>query len=277
MNRREPALAWHGTAVACALNVVGMSLDLVIARTLPGVPTWPNLVSIAVSATVLALLVAGRRPPRLTVAGFLVHNAVIVGALWITDAYYALQPTWVPFRPHELGIFAVALLAPPILWVGVVSVAMFALGAVAQFFVFPAAIRGRLIGEPWVVVIYGLFGVVLLVYRAQRAASERARLRAEAEAATMERLARSFLALRDLANTPLQTLSLTVQLLHLQHPELAPLIDRIERALVRLRDTTEILSRYDVFVEWGSSDLSFDPVSLLEDPASLAAIGRARR
>lgn len=256
--------SWHGTALAAALNLIGMSGDLAISRSVGGVPWWPNAAAMGLSVVVLTLLVGGHHGRRVTAAAFLALNLGIVGALWVTDAHYATVPTWVPFRPHQLGIFAVALLAPPILWVGIVSIALFAGSAALQFLTFPPEVRLRSPGELWVLLIYGVFGVAVLVYRLQRLDSERARLRAESDAAAMRRVARSFMALRDLANTPLQTLVVAVALLREEHPELEPTLERMERALSRLRESTELLSRYDQHLRWDPSDTSFDPVEILQ-------------
>jgi hypothetical protein len=50
---------------------------------------------------------------------------------------------------------------------------------------------------------------------------------------------------RDLANTPLQTVELSVAMLRRQAPHLGSIIDRIERALDRLRLLSTTLSQYE--------------------------------
>ena len=44
---------------------------------------------------------------------FLLNNAVILVALWITSGAYAAAPgRWIPFQANKLGALAAAVLAP---------------------------------------------------------------------------------------------------------------------------------------------------------------------
>jgi hypothetical protein len=98
--------------------------------------------------------------------------------------------------------------------------------------------------------IYAIFGIVLLVQSHRRFLRERRMAHAQAEAAALERLARDFLAVRDFANTPLQTIDSTTALLALRHPELAGELKPIERALARLREMNGLLARHDSALKW---------------------------
>ena len=108
-----------------------------------------------------------------------------------------------------------------------------------------------------------MFTVVLYVIGRRVSAVERAAERARTEARALERLAREQLALRDLANTPLQTLEIVVELLRRQHPEARELSDRMERSLVRLRELSRAISVHPG-VRWGPREESFDPLAVLE-------------
>ncbi len=260
---------WHGPAVAALLNIFGELADLVIVRS-QHQPWWPNVASAGVSACVLALLLAGWRSPRFVGLAFLVHNAAIVAALWITDAALARNVvTWTPFRPHELGILAVALLSPPELSVGLANMALFAGAAVGEWASFGPELRSRTPpGQMIVLAIYVVFGVTLLIYRLRALASERARVRAETEAAGLDRLARTLLAVRDLANSPLQTLEISAALLREDAAAVPVVVERIERAVASLRQTQQALSRYDAFVSGQRFLEAFDPLDVLRAAAS---------
>jgi hypothetical protein len=258
---------WLTTAVAAGLNLVGMTLDLRIGRTVPGMPWWPNAISMTISAVLLALMLSGRRGPRVTSVGFVLNNLGIVAALWVTNAMYATTiPGWVPFRPHHLGLVAVAVLAPPAMWAGLTSVALFVGTALVQLYTFPPALREQQTGEPWIILVYGIFATVLLLYRAQRMAADQARIRAESDARAMQRLARSFLALRDLTNTPLQTLVLSAAQLRERNPGLEELAGRIDRAVERLQEATRIAHDYEQHLRWEPGDTSFDAEEILRGP-----------
>src|SRR6476660_4819792 len=125
MAGRGEARGWQSTAIAAALGVVGMAMDLAIGRSIAGMPWWPNAVSMGVSSVLLILLLAGFRRPRFVATAFVVVNLSVVAALWVTNTHYAQLPAWVPFRPHQLGVLGAAILAPAALWAGVLSVALF--------------------------------------------------------------------------------------------------------------------------------------------------------
>jgi hypothetical protein len=266
----EASRNWHGPAVACALGAVGMLADIGVVHTVPGTPLWGNFIAAAVSLVLLALLVAGRRGPKFAVAAFLINTLSMVWGFWITDAYFVNHwAAWIPFRPHQLGIFTTALLAPVPLWSGLIAIAMFLGGAEIHWYLFDAADRARLAGgQAGVLWVYAMFGVVLLVFRYRRVEAERARLRAEGEAAALERLARTLLALRDLANTPLQTIEIGVALLGHTQGDQHPLLERIERAVTRLREGYELVGTYDSHIRWEHGAESFDPLEVLQHPHS---------
>ena len=83
--------AWRGALVAASLNAIGMPLDVVLARKLPDMPSWPPLVSSAVGMVLIGVLLANRSRSTVRLASmvFLVNNAVIIATLWITSGYYA--------------------------------------------------------------------------------------------------------------------------------------------------------------------------------------------
>jgi hypothetical protein len=266
----EASRNWQGPALACGLGAVGMLADIGIIHGVPGTPLWQNFVASAVSLVLLALLLAGRRGPRFAVAAFLINTVGMVSGFWITDAYFVDHwAAWIPFRPHQLGIFTTALLAPVPLWSGFVSIAVFLGGAEIHWWLFSTEDRARLAsGQASVLWVYALFGVVLLIFRYRRVAAERARLRAEGEAAALERLARTLLALRDLANTPLQTIEIGVALLSHHEGDLRPMLERIERAVTKLREGYELVGTYDSHIRWEHGAESFDPLEVLQLPAT---------
>src|SRR5262245_22309711 len=106
---------WRGALVACALNAIGMPIDILVGRDVPGMPRWPPLMSAAVGVLLAVVLLARRRHPtyRLCASVFLLNNAVILVALWITTGAFAAAPgTWVPFPAHKPGVVGGAVRAP---------------------------------------------------------------------------------------------------------------------------------------------------------------------
>ena len=70
------------------------------------------------------------------------------------------------------------------------------------------------------------------------------------EKVALERVARVSMALRDLANTPVQTLELVRQRLLTDDPQLSVQTERMGRALERLRRLNDLLAPYQSAVVW---------------------------
>jgi hypothetical protein len=179
--------------------------------------------------------------------------------LWFSNEQYAAEASrWVPFQANKLGVLTVGLLTPE-LWVGLASIAAYALSAVVQWQLFDPEVHARAaVGEPIAMLAYTLFGVGVLIQASRRFRMEQDLLRVQHEAASLERLARTLLAVRDYANTPLQTLVMTTELLSAKHPELSTELQLQERALNRLRRLSTLLAPYESQVQWTKGDASLD-------------------
>jgi hypothetical protein len=262
-------LAWRGSLVAAILNLLGSPLELVIARDVPGMPRWPSLASAAVAVVLLAYLVLRRaRPTRAGAAiTMLLNTAVIVTMLCINNQHWAaLGPHWAPFQANKLGALTIGLLTPEIP-VGLACIGAYALSAVVQFALLPPSVREQLArGEPMTTCVFAAFGVIILVVGTRRYALERRLLEQEHQAAALETQARALLAVRDFANTPLQTIEAAAALARAQHPEAADQLARIERAIERLRGLNSILSHHEVHLRWQPGDESFDALEKLARP-----------
>lgn len=87
----------------------------------------------------------------------------------------------------------------------------------------------------------------------------------KAERRALDDLARIFLGLRDLTNTPIQSIELTSRLLETEH--LTPIegAQHLERSLIRLRELSQILTSYERDVNWEETRPSFDAMTLLRN------------
>jgi len=260
--------AWRGAFVAAALNATGMTVDFLLARDIPAMPIYPYAMSalVGISLIVFLLIRRQRTTVRLGSAVFLTNTAAILVALWITSGYWATSGrAWTPFQANKLGTLAVPALAPQ-LGVGLAAIAGFAATAIGKFYVLePEIQRGFPVGEPWFILIYALFGAVLLVYRLRGMALEREMLRVQAEAAGTERLARTVLRLRDYTNTPLQTITFTTELLRAKNHDLKPILDRLERAVDKLTELGHALNTYENAHKWSPGEESLD-ATIMDEP-----------
>lgn len=273
-------IAWRGALLAAVLNAVGSPLELVLARDVPGMPLWPPLAAAAIGLVLIAFLVHGRhRPTRAGAAiAFLTNTATVVAMLCIDNAHWAtLGAHWAPFQAQKLGALTVGLLTPEIA-VGIISILAYAATAVVQWALFAPSVRAELArGEPMVTCIFALFGIAILIVGTRRYAIERRLVEKQREAAALEQLARALMAVRDFANTPLQTIESATALARMLHPDAAAQLERIERALERLRGLNQILSRHEAHIHWEPGDESFDAVDRLVEGAEDEAPKPPRR
>lgn len=253
--------------MSAALGFFGLLFDYLANTAWVGHGHILELIALAVTASCFVGMTMIRDVPtvRLGTAVFLVVNLALIAALWEIAQHFADSGLrWVPFRENQLGAMTVALLAPPIAWVGIVTILGFTGAAVVQYALFDPSIRERIAyGDPWATIAFGGFALVLLVYRLHGNRKEREAAQVQARLEHVERFARTMLAVRDLANTPLQTLVLSVDLLRSVDPDPVVIADRIERAVRRLRDIDRIASAYEDVLGWPADTESFDAVEIL--------------
>jgi hypothetical protein len=158
----------------------------------------------------------------------------------------------------QLSVLIVALLAPAGLGVTVASLLIYLGSAMVWVATHPATARY----DGYMLMLAAQLAVGLLVFRWYLDMRERAAVRARTEAVALQRFAKELLAMRDLANTPLQTLEIQAWLLRREHPETIPVVERIDRALARLHELSRAMAR-DRGVAWPSGTESFDARSFL--------------
>ena len=96
------------------------------------------------------------------------------------------------------------------------------------------------------------------ISRLRSLALEREMLRVQAEAAAAEHLARTVLRLCDYSNTPLQTIAFTTELLRARDPALAPVLDRLGRAVQKLTAFSQAIARYRETHAWSPGEESLE-------------------
>ena len=252
----------HRAAVVCALlGVVGTAIGALGYWSFSG--TSLRLVQAAgilVSGASLLALRANRTPSVVFAnAVFLLVLVPTVMMVWMADDAVAAQSArWVPYEPNKLSVLTLAVIAPPGWATGVVAILMFVGSAVLHQLVFASAFRAvAATREPFGVIAYGVFALVLLGFRQRGHAMREELARARAEKLALERIARVAMALRDLANTPVQTLELVRQHLLLYAPELRVQTDRMRRALAHLRRLNDLLVPYEDAMKWDGRGRAF--------------------
>jgi hypothetical protein len=254
----------HRSAVICALiGVVGTALGVVGFWGFSGTSLRAvQGVGILVSTTALVVL-RSRRPPysrSSSNALFLVVLLPTIVMVWMVDDARALHSArWVPYEPNKLSALTLAMIAPPGWATGIAGILMFVGSAVVHQLWFSDAFHAHeAAGEPFGIIAYGVFALLLLGFRQRGHAMREELARARSERLALERVARVAITLRDLANSPVQTLELVRQELIHDAPQLRVHQQRMGRALQQLRKLNEVLMRYQDAVPWDAQGHAFE-------------------
>jgi hypothetical protein len=229
-----------------------------------------RVVCIGWALALLAILVRQRKRPSLTFSriAFGLAPIPLLPMFWLLAHERSLRilPLELFFRENLASVLC-AVATPPAAAISLVVIAAItAQNFIVYYFgAIPlAADTTRL--EPWTSLLIGVFAVGLALYRAHRQRAEVGLIVARERATALERMTRSFLAARDLANTPLQTLELSLSLLKGRYPQAQDLTTKMERSLMRLRELNLVLDIKASEVEWKTGDESFDAMSVLRKP-----------
>jgi hypothetical protein len=270
----------HRAAVICALlGVVGTALGIVGYWNVSGTAIRVvQAIGMLVSGVSLGILQA-RRPPYSRPRSNAIFLAILVPTVFmvwmIDDARSVLSARWVPYEPNKLSALTLAMIAPPGWATGITGILMFVGSAVVHQLVFSEAARAhQAAGEPFGVIAYGVFAVVLLGFRQRGHIMREELARARSEKLALERVARVAITLRDLANSPVQTLELVRQELIVDAPHLRVLEGRMKRALQQLRKLNDVLMRYQDAVPWDAQGHAFEDELFAPWRATAAEGGR---
>jgi len=266
----ESELAWRSAIAACVVLALGQigfgALSYRMFGLTPVLVAQAAHVLLACIVLVALLANAARASVRMSVVAFVLLWAPFAVTLWLGQSEMAEHDLpWSPFTGHKLVMVALAVMMPgapaiPILLI-LVTVGL----AFSQYFLGGLAAEShQWAGEPWVTGLYATIAVFLVGFRAHHRDVARHYARARAQTDALTEMSRFFLALRDLQNTPIQTLEIDTAILERRHPESATAIKRMRRSIAELRDISRRLSRYDRIVQWETESDRFDPQAALE-------------
>lgn len=268
----QRARAWWGAFFATFLTLLGeMAYIFIDWQVHPGNLVLPTLRALHVLAAVglLALLFARRSTSSLRLSAR-VFTAVTLPYLVIfvvaEVAMAASGRMWQPLTGHRLLMLGLGLLAPMGPELGVCLVGAFALEAVLLWYGLGLNTRLQMPWEPWITLVWGGTACGLLAFRVRTQRIEQHLRKARAETESLEQVARLLLAMRDAANTPLQSLEVGVSLLRQRSPgpDNDALLATMERALTRLRSLTQRMSVADPLLSWDSHEESIDAEEVLQ-------------
>jgi hypothetical protein len=241
-------------------------------------PIWPLVQFAAVGALVLTAMLIFRQAPR---GACLVALQVNYGsgllASW-AGAWALVQIGDVSqlFHSIEVSLLVVAILSPLVV-IGAVWIALFVAVPIVQILLWPPEIVQTLpAAQPWITFAFGLAALGILLYRRRNLRLQRALATSRAERLALEQLARMALLVRDLANTPMQTLTAGVSLLRSRNVTDPQILDSMQRALEKMRSLRGALTAFEQHIVWQPQDESFDGLERLEKMAA-ASTDRGQR
>jgi hypothetical protein len=253
---------WRSSWVLALATGIASVIAALAFRHVPGLSLWQDFQMTFVACLMAGLLFLQRKKPRAPVCGTAFITIVASMMVTMTVNQYQLSVSgrafFLPLAGHKAMLLVIGFIAPPP-WLGALSISALTLGGILQTMLLaPGAVPFR--GEPLVTCAIAGVAAGLLVMRTRARATERALAITRAEAMAAERLAMTFLAIRDLANTPLQTLTSSTSLLELREGADLELVARMKRALAQLERLNEILAAEEAQgrVDWRHLE-GFDP------------------
>jgi hypothetical protein len=177
-----------------------------------------------------------------------------------------LGRSWAPFSGHRLVLFGIAALAPGASWLGAILLATFVAHGAWLWLTLDMGAAGAQIpvDEPWASLAYAAMAAVLYGHRLHHVRAERALARARAEREAVQATNDALLTIRDLANTPLQVVTVALAVVRRRREGPDPVLDSADRAMARLRDLRELLP-------------VCEPTRASPDPRALDVLRRAPR
>lgn len=262
----RPLDAWQASFTLAIVSLVAGVVAGVVAYRLFGAVPWHDAQAGVTAALAIALLLprgARRRSYYLAIFAALTASQLAM----VTGNQLLPGSAW-PFPPligHKLLLFGVAILAVSTR-LGLALIALIAASAVALASLLPVPPRFELSTT----LAISLGAVALLLHRARARRLERDSLARDRARATAHHMAGTLLALRDLANTPLQTLQLSSELLSRRYPD-DPTCQAMQRALDQLGRLNDLLATEEERLglegggrEWSDGGASFDAERELE-------------
>ena len=262
----DQALA-RGLFVLAAFTLVNSMMAFFLWWPVAGVTVWQWAQAVAVQACALAVLLSIRERPEWVddVLGYVVTASILL-AFWVTNGELAYSTDrFSSFAGVKLAMLAVGVFAPAEWRLGIPVLASLTLLAPVEYATWsPDARTNVALPEPWGTAAFGSICIGLFLFRGRLAKARLDAARSHAEAAAAERFARKLLAIRDLANSPMQAIELDVAILRAGHADRDWLATSMERALARLRELNAVLASYEADVSWRPGDVAFDPLELLQ-------------
>ena len=219
------AMAWTPIATTAMMLAVGLSIT---------------------SGAITIVTTRRRRRPLPDLTASLIFAANLTPAywlVWLSTVVVARQSGYfVPFEALDLSVLTIAVLAPPDRRIGIPAILAGLVLAVLQSISFTPEQIARMPERSWVAPLaFTMFSIGLYLFRLKTFHISELAARKDVEATLLRRMTRTVLAIKDLANSPIQTIVLDSETLKRKCPEDVGILNRIQHAAHQLRDLNRLL------------------------------------
>lgn len=177
-----------------------------------------DIIHFLIAATITLLMWRRTWSTRACDLAFVIATAPFIVGMWLPQTYDLGGDLVEPMLAHHFLLLGIAVVAPS--WrSGAAMIVVFIVHALALSHMLVEAVGSSpaLDREPWFTLVFGVFAAMLLYTRERRRKLEKRLSAAEGRAQMLAQVSRVLLALRDRANTPLQTLEVAISLLEEGH------------------------------------------------------------
>jgi hypothetical protein len=272
----EALVTWRSAAVLAVLLTI---LPVLAVFNFPyegHLVTGARIGTVIWEGAILTVLLAQRHAPRLrtTRIAFVLTSVPLLPTFWFLAGERAAQGTPLELFVRENIVSLVyALATPPRAAASLIVIGAFTTESFLMLFRPHITGPEILFTRPWTNVVVSLAAVAIAIYRSNTRRAEVAMIVEFERAASVRHLARTYLAVRDLVNTPLQTLKVSLSVLGARCPGSANLIDRMERSLDRLNELNQVLVTETASLDLKPGAESFDPLHVIQTPATARGSG----
>lgn len=261
--------AWFGAVLFTSINTSAHAVLLIGAPFPPSsAVTLLRDLQVVWNISLLALLWRRRHALTPTASRSILVLALLplLALFWArAQAAETMALEWEPLLREKFLFFIVALLAPGPAWFGSILLVAVVGEATAEYCcggIRPDQLFGH---EPWVTFTLAALAEFVILARALGRAQRNALIRRLTELSHQRRMAEMTLAVRDLANSPLQILAIQIPLLARTVEAAAPFIPPMTRAYDRLTALNAQLRKHEVASN-GTQQLAFDAAAVLARP-----------
>ena len=269
----QELLAWKAVKTFTILMSCVLPIAVIVTINAVNLPLWPWVVAMLVSFIFLVLVL--RQKSFSVVKAAIVYitiTGLVLLASSLTTHNFGIPREGTAFAGYKALSLVIAIIAPLPSWIGylMISLCLF-IPPVQALVISPQVMTIDHGSEPWFSMVYAIIGFVIYNYRldAQRAQMELLELRANEN--SFKNFSDVVLALRDLTNTPLQSLSLLVEMMKKNQITMDQASDALSKTTYKLWELASVLNEVQKKIPNFKNRTSMDSLDILRKKLDVSA------